>query len=286
MRKYEQIGRLLKTRVHHGDYFLNEVPPERALAVEMGVSYMTARRAVQALIDEGCLIRKSNGRVAVNPTVSTDEKSGQIAVIMFGPMSSITLARELNLAAQKEGARLRSVLVHHLDDPTVVNAVNRFHGSFLIPSSVPVQTSEQVLNKLRSARRPVVILDADWSDIGFPSIQPFPPVAINTAMEYFATIGAKKIDCLNVQPIDATGLLRIGQWQAWQQQHGGQGELFNLNFQGMIFEMAHAFMKSRLEDGYRPEAILCITTPCSHRCVARAVRLWDGAWQRCFPDLR
>ncbi|MDR3708307.1 MAG: GntR family transcriptional regulator [Capsulimonadaceae bacterium] len=261
MRKYEQIGRLLKTRVRHGDYYLNEVPPERALAAEMGVSYMTARRAVQALIDDGYLFRQSNGRLAANPAISAEDKTIQVAVLLIGGILPNWGSYELEAAARKAGVRLRSVLANHWEDPTLIDAVNSFNGAFLFPSTTAMQPSTQVIQKLSNARKPVIILDADWSDKGFPSIQPFPPTALAGAMDYLASLGHTKIDCLNVQPIDATGLLRIEQWQTWQAQHSALGELFNLNFQGLVYEMAHAFMKARLEEGYRPEAILCITVP-------------------------
>ena len=253
----------MKTRVRHGDYLLNAVPPERTLATEMGVSYMTARRAVQVLIEDGYLVRQSNGRLSVNPCVGLEEKSFQVAVLLMGGTSANIswLSYELDVAARNAGGSLRSVLLHHWDDPTVLEAVNKFQGAFLIPSSTPLQPSQQLLNKLKAAEHPVIVLDADWTSHGFLSIQPFPPATISSVMDYLASLGSKKIDCLNVQAIDATGMLRIAQWQSWQDHHGCSGELFNVNVQGSYYELAHDFMRSRLEAGYRPQAILCITAP-------------------------
>src|SRR5688500_4601321 len=64
--KAEQIQKILELRVNHGDYQGRELPTERELAVELGVSRATARKAVQRLIDRRVLERRPNGRVAMN----------------------------------------------------------------------------------------------------------------------------------------------------------------------------------------------------------------------------
>ena len=50
--KYLQITESIKRQIRNGDYLIEKVPSERKLADSFGVSYMTARRAVQQLIED------------------------------------------------------------------------------------------------------------------------------------------------------------------------------------------------------------------------------------------
>ena len=50
--KYTEVMSVIKRRIREGDYLLDNIPGERKIAEETGVSYMTARRAVQELLDE------------------------------------------------------------------------------------------------------------------------------------------------------------------------------------------------------------------------------------------
>ncbi len=59
--KYNEVMSVIKRRIREGDYFVDNIPGERRLAEETGVSYMTARRAVQQLLEEKVLIRHRIG---------------------------------------------------------------------------------------------------------------------------------------------------------------------------------------------------------------------------------
>ena len=53
MSKRQHLTDQLRTRVTRGYYAIKDLPSERQLAAESGVAYMTARRAVQQLIEDG-----------------------------------------------------------------------------------------------------------------------------------------------------------------------------------------------------------------------------------------
>ena len=65
--KYNEVMSVIKRRIREGDYFVDSIPGERRLAEETGVSYMTARRAVQQLLEEKVLIRQASGLLEVHP---------------------------------------------------------------------------------------------------------------------------------------------------------------------------------------------------------------------------
>ena len=70
MAKYQEICEILTTRIRHGEYPGNQLPNLRRLAEDMGVSYLTARQAVNLLKTQGILASDSSGR-------KTLVKSGQ-----------------------------------------------------------------------------------------------------------------------------------------------------------------------------------------------------------------
>ena len=65
MGKYLDVANRLSHRILAGDYHFQPVPAERELALEVGVSHLTARKAIQKLLNEGLLCRMENGRLAV-----------------------------------------------------------------------------------------------------------------------------------------------------------------------------------------------------------------------------
>ncbi len=65
--KYHEVMDIIWRRIEAGDYLLNDLPGERKLAADTGVSYMTARKAVLAMIEEGKLAREANGKLYVDP---------------------------------------------------------------------------------------------------------------------------------------------------------------------------------------------------------------------------
>ena len=77
---------VIKRRIREGDYFVDSIPGERRIAEETGVSYMTARRAVQQLLEEKVLIRQARARSKCTPST----RSGSIR-----PKSSCSTRRIL-----------------------------------------------------------------------------------------------------------------------------------------------------------------------------------------------
>ena len=49
--KFQRVVAVLERRIRRGDYLLRPLPGERRIAEETGVSHMTARKAVRALLD-------------------------------------------------------------------------------------------------------------------------------------------------------------------------------------------------------------------------------------------
>lgn len=64
---FTSVIEVIEQRIARGDYLLKNIPGERKLAQEVGVSYMTARKAVLHLIERQVLTRRPNGTLDVHP---------------------------------------------------------------------------------------------------------------------------------------------------------------------------------------------------------------------------
>src|SRR5258707_8475664 len=100
MAKCDTIINLIEKRVRLGDYAMKDIPAEEALASEVGVGRMTARRAMLRLVEKGVLVRLPNGRLAVNrEDAGGTPRLSQVAMLMPAWQSSV-LQRWQTAAAQ------------------------------------------------------------------------------------------------------------------------------------------------------------------------------------------
>ncbi|RYG66767.1 GntR family transcriptional regulator, partial [bacterium] len=120
MAKVEGIIQLLETRVARGDYTMMPFPTEHGLADELGISRMTARKAILHLVDAGLLDRDASGRLSV-----TSDRTGQrplhIGFVTFSlSPAALRWQKCVELLVSQAGGRMRVVPFAHWDDPTLL----------------------------------------------------------------------------------------------------------------------------------------------------------------------
>lgn len=73
--KYEKLAKLLSQRLRGGDYDMQGLPSERALAAEFGVARVTVRSALQLLDDQGLVWRRErSGTLAISGRNATSRR--------------------------------------------------------------------------------------------------------------------------------------------------------------------------------------------------------------------
>lgn len=261
MPKYDQLSLQLKNRIIQGDYTLRGLPAERQLAVESGVSYLTARRALQQLIDDGILVRSSNGRVEIN---RKRDSASSLSVAFLAPaFASPTVDRwrsSLDRVLKQMGGNLRPVLYRHWDDPLITDALESFDGVFLLPSTEPLPP--ELLQRLQNVPHPFVVLNEDLSHLGIPTVRQFAPVFVQNLLDHLEAQGHRKIDCLNVQPTNLIVEQRIDQWRVWIAVRHFKGELINEPVESYTdpYSAAYEAVQRRIAQGkFEPEALFCVT---------------------------
>ena len=137
---YTDVMAVIERRIAAGDYMLKDLPGERRLADEVGVSYMTARKAVQALLEKKVLTRRSNGSLAVRPRIGSGAAVARVALLTPAYPSSHFIACRLAItqAAEKFKVQFRAVEYVHWHDPVMKEALDGSDAVLVIPSTEPI----------------------------------------------------------------------------------------------------------------------------------------------------
>lgn len=228
--KYHEIVRVIEQRLLAGDYAVGGVPSERKIADEFSVGHMTARRAVQQLIRGGRLRRPAAARrVARSPRIQKNKLRVCVVLPAFESAQLTSWHAALaGLVASRDGL-LRTVAYTHAADPAIHRELQGdFSAMFVVP---PPQPSSLLLDALVRRRERVVTLWYDATHLGLLHLDVTPADAPAQVVEYLASLGHRRIDCLNTEPLSTQMELRMDAWRAALTQHGLEGELHNHSVQ-------------------------------------------------------
>ena len=221
--KYNEVMSVIKQRIREGDYFVDSIPGERRIAEETGVSYMTARRAVQQLLEENVLIRQASGSLVVHPDYSKRVNSAEVFLLYPAyPSSYLTQLRVLVAeAANRCGLGLRPAQFVHWDEQVLVDVVAQAKGTLIIPYGPTIPN--RLLKHFTENK--VVILDGDFTADGLPSIRLFSDNCIEHVLEHLWKQGHRHVDCINTQNHNAEIDRRINIWKRWISKRECRGDL-------------------------------------------------------------
>lgn len=253
---------VIKRRISEGDYLLDAIPGERKIAEEIGVSYMTARKAISNLLEQEVLIRQPSGSLDVHPAFAKRMKLAEVVLLYPSyPSNYLTQLRGIvSDYSQHIGTSLRPIQFIHWDEKVVLEAVEQAKGVFIIPSGHPFP--KRLAEPFQTNK--VVILDGDFTQYGVPSIRLFRDKCIERVLDYLHAMGHKWIDFINSHDRNAEIERRIRIWQAWMRKKGLEGELWN-DAAAVYTDPtvnAHRLMTEILEDKRSTaSAFLCATCP-------------------------
>ncbi|MEM6459975.1 MAG: substrate-binding domain-containing protein [Planctomycetota bacterium] len=256
-----QLAHRLANRIQLGDYSVKPLPAERELAEQVGVSRMTARKALLDLVDRGLIERRENGRLTVAENADPAARP-RIALLKPATAGTSLMQRTLLRLSARTDTRVRIIEFAHWDDPVIADAITAFDGLFVLPPAEPLP--DPLLDRLRDAAAGVVVLNRDTSDDGLRCVDTCPPACIATLMDHFRSFGHRRVDCLNTQPCDDTITARIDAWRRWGVAHDLPGGLINRPVRSYDNPTPAAYrcIDELLANGKPlPSGLLCTTTP-------------------------
>ena len=259
--KYNLVMSVIKRRIREGDYFVESIPGERRLAEETGVSYMTARRAVQQLLEEKVLMRQASGSLQVHPDYKERVNPAEVVLLYPAyPSSYLTQLRVLVAeAAARRGLSLRPGQFVHWDEQSLVDVVAQAKGTLVIPYGPVIPA--RLLKHFTDNK--VVILDGDFTSDGLPSIRLFSDECIQHVLNHLWKLGHRHVDCINTQNRNPEIDRRIDIWKQWLVRRQCNGRLHD--DPAPIFTdptiVANRLM-SRIVDGRQSDATAFMATTC------------------------
>jgi DNA-binding LacI/PurR family transcriptional regulator len=259
--KARLAAELLRKRLEHADHQLRKLPGERQLADELGLSRNTIRAALNLLVKDGVMSRAANGRIAIRGARRPDRQAktiGFLAPSIFS-MDYHLWFDGVTTALKGREATLRPLTYAHWGDPVIHQALNGLDGLFFIPPAEAVPG--WLAAKMREAACRAVILDADESPAGLPSVVAFPARAVEKLLKHLCDLGHTRIDCLNTQAEDSVIRARIQVWREFLDRHGLFGELRSMTVSRPVasaYEIVRAALRSNRA---LAAAQLCTTGP-------------------------
>lgn len=247
--KYIQIAERLKHRILNGDYLLTAIPGAPRLAEENGVSYLTARQAVQLLLDEGVLIRSSNGRLeTAGSPVATIRKLNIANIRPTYDEGSPIWDRMIQQVAEEFSCVVRTVTYNHADDPAIFDALN---GNFDLIFLQHTCNTDVFINRLLPYRERLVTLFQDLTAHGIRCLDGLPPSVIDQVIEHLYQLGHRRIDFMNTEPNSPVIEQRIAAWRQALKHFSCRGELYNqpVNMFAFAPEAAYELTSRLLNEG-------------------------------------
>ena len=138
MDKVQTCLHVLQKRIADGDLFLKgQMPSERRLTDELGVSRMTIRKALKILLDQGVLVREGRRKARIPESPSAQARVPTIAFLVPAVFSSDHGLWWDGVVTALEGIEvvLRPISYVHFTDPTVHEAITNYDALFFIPPS-------------------------------------------------------------------------------------------------------------------------------------------------------
>lgn len=276
MLKYRQMVDLLERRISNGEYPGGTLPAVRLLAEDLGVSYLTARKAVKELKENGIISHNtSNRKIMIEETVTKHPLVGVITP--FWRFSE--WMRSIRNVTTELGGQVRFVAYASDTDPVITEMLS---GNFdVIFVELPTtRKADRLLDRLRKLGDRVVVLFHDMTRYGLRSFVGSSPEHLREIMEKLLHHGCRRIDALGPEnSADLECLDRIRVWRSFLNRHHLKGEFHDPE----VLPFEHPEPKVRqlvldlIDSGRMPDAIFCLTPTLAiglyRACYERGIRI-------------
>lgn len=197
--RYLRIQRILETQILEGKLPAgSQLPGERALAQQFGVSQMTVNRAIQELVRKGRLYRRSGAGTFVTDAVQPVRVHGVVLVVPYAehPQADTYLREPFRAVRNVAQARALTLQVVQADVSEYPDVTQRYaHGALLFVA--PPDNAYETLRKLWRDGARFVVMGASWQANDFPCVDSDNFGGARRAVEYLLSLGHRRIAYLN-----------------------------------------------------------------------------------------
>lgn len=197
--RYLRIQRILETQILEGKLPAgSQLPGERALARQFGVSQMTVNRAIQELVRRGRLYRRSGAGTFVTDAVQPVRAHGVVLVIPYAehPQADTYLREPFRAMRDVAQARQLPLQVVQAEICEYTQIAQRHAQGALLFIAPPMEAYD-VLEQLWQNGTRFVVMGASWQSSPFPCVDSDNFGGARRAVEYLLSLGHRHIAYLN-----------------------------------------------------------------------------------------
>jgi DNA-binding LacI/PurR family transcriptional regulator len=196
---YLRIQRIIEEQILQGKLPAgSQLPGERELARQFGVSQMTVNRAIQELVRKGRLYRRSGAGTFVTDPLQPVRVHGVVLVIPHSeqPQADTYLRepfRAIRDAAQAHGLPLHVVQADVFEYPDVAHRHAQGALLFVAP---PIDAYDTLMHLWQRGIR-FVVMGASWQSGDLPCVDSDNVGGARRAVEYLLSLGHRQIAYVN-----------------------------------------------------------------------------------------
>ena len=194
--KVQLAGERLRKEIGIGNFARGTaLPPERELAVQFGVSYMTLRKAVGELVDEGLLERNHGSGTYVCSNISEAKVQKQLGVVIPAWSAPENLDFIMHISEACAGANwlMKTIYARSWEERTILDLWQ--NSDALVCTSVQdIRTlPDSLIERIRSRVKPIVFCEADAAVYGADSVFYLPDARLEDAARQLYRLGHRRI---------------------------------------------------------------------------------------------
>ncbi len=212
--KTESVLNTIKERIGRGAYREQPFPSERKLALQLGVSHTTARKAVKEAVANGLLKRSETGRilVATEPTHAL-----QFALICPGESTPFLMdwTKALSIVTNRHAAHLN--VYHYVDshDTLLTDALVAEYDLYFLVAPNPM--SRVVSDLVRDRLGRICTIFSDLTALKIPRIDNSSEEGIDLLLDQLQELGHRQIACVNCE--DSRQSIRVKRYRNYCENH-------------------------------------------------------------------
>lgn len=211
--KHEIVREYLTQSLRSGEFEVGRrLPADKELAARLGVSYMTARKAVNELVEASFLERRIGDGTYVRAGTQERLLSTTLNLICTAYEGATTKAflQLGGVAAQKRGWRSHVIRIHTDHEQGALRALQNGELSLVLADEASLKGP---LGKaMRGARGRAILLGWRLDESGVPSVLADDAQAVHLAVEHLQAAGHRAIALLCNHPQSPNERVQIAAW--------------------------------------------------------------------------
>lgn len=173
MTKFQLVEEQLRKEIAIGNFARGTVlPPERELAEHFGVSYMTMRKAVGGLIEEGLLRRNRGSGTFVCDDISEAKVQKQLGVVIpaWSAPENLDFIMHISRACAEANWLMKVIYARSWDERTILDLWQNSDALVCTSVSDIHSLPDSLVRRIQGRTKPIVFCGEDASCYGADSV--------------------------------------------------------------------------------------------------------------------